>query len=193
MSAVPSVRVRDAEATRGKLLAAATDVFAHKGLAGARLREIADMAGVTVPLLCHHFKDKDTLYAEVVERAVGRFVALGWGILEREGSFRQRIVAADIAERGMVLTGGGALLRDDHERMSERWAVLRGTLLQWRDRPDAPLIDDATRQQASDFIGQYAAHIATEEGRVYPAARSGFDAAGLARIGAEMQGRRRGG
>jgi hemerythrin-like domain-containing protein len=86
-----------------------------------------------------------------------------------------------------------ALLRGDHARMSERWAALRGTLLQWRDRPDAPLIDDATRQQASDFIGQYAAHIATEEGRVYPAARSGFDAAGLARIGAEMQGRRRGG
>ncbi len=85
--------MRDAEATRGRLLAAATDVFAHKGLAGARLREIADMAGVTVPLLCHHFKDKDTLYAEVVERAVGRFLDLGWGILGREGSFRQRIVA----------------------------------------------------------------------------------------------------
>lgn len=93
VSAGPSVRVRDAEATRGKLLAAGTDVFAHKGLAGARLREIADLAGVTVPLLCHHFKDKDTLYAAVVERAVGRFVGLGWDILGREGSFRQRIIA----------------------------------------------------------------------------------------------------
>lgn len=85
------MRVRDAEATRGKLLVAATEVFALKGLAGARLREIADQAGVTVPLLCHHFKDKETLYAAAIERAVERFLSLGWDILGREGSFRQRI------------------------------------------------------------------------------------------------------
>jgi hypothetical protein len=42
-------------------------------------------------------------------------------------------------------------------------------------------------------MGVYATHMATEEGLVYPAARDCFDAAGLARIGAEMQARRRAG
>lgn len=86
-----------------------------------------------------------------------------------------------------------ATLQGDHERMAALWAELRVALLQWRDAAAPPVIDDATRKLASDFIGSYAAHIATEEGLVYPAARACFDAAGLARIGAEMQARRHAG
>ena len=96
--------------------------------------------------------------------------------------------SADAAVRAAIAT-----LQRDHERMAELWARLRGALIQWRDDTAAPAIDDATRQAAGDFIGIYAAHIEAEESLVYPAARRCFDAAGLARIGAEMQGRRRGG
>jgi hemerythrin-like domain-containing protein len=84
-------------------------------------------------------------------------------------------------------------LMDDHARMAEHWAVLRGSLLRWRDDHNAPLPDAATRGTAATFIGLYAAHIATEETLVYPAARACFDDVGLARIGAEMQARRRAG
>ena len=84
-----------------------------------------------------------------------------------------------------------AALQRDHVRMASLWAGLRGALCQWRDDEAAPAIDDATRQDASAFAAMYAAHIATEEQLVYPAARACFDAAGLARIGAEMQARRR--
>ncbi len=83
-----------------------------------------------------------------------------------------------------------ATLQRDHEHMAVLWAELRGVLVLWRDAAAAPAIDDATRRLAADFIGGYAAHIATEENLVYPAARACFDAAGLARIGAEMQARR---
>lgn len=81
-------------------------------------------------------------------------------------------------------------LRADHVRMSAHWGRLRLALVTWRDDVAAPPIEVAVRQAAQDFIGLYASHIAIEEDQVYPAARACFDAAGLARIGAEMQGRR---
>lgn len=94
--------------------------------------------------------------------------------------------SADAAVRAAVAT-----LQRDHVRMAALWAGLRGALVHWRDDAAPPPIDGATRQAAHDFIGMYAAHIATEEGLVYPAAKGGFDDAHLARIGAEMQARRR--
>jgi hemerythrin-like domain-containing protein len=84
-----------------------------------------------------------------------------------------------------------ATLQGDHQRMAMHWGRLRLALVAWRDDAAAPPIEAPVCQAAQDFIGLYAAHIATEEGLVYPAARACFDDAGLARIGAEMQGRRR--
>ncbi len=86
-----------------------------------------------------------------------------------------------------------ATLMDEHTRMAALWSALRGALLCWRDEDDAPPPDAATRCTAAAFIGLYATHIVTEEGLVYPAARACFDDAGLVRIGAEMQARRRAG
>lgn len=86
-------RTRDADATRGRVLDAATELFARKGIDGVRLREVAERAAVTVPLLCHHFKDKETLYRAVMDRAMERFAALGWGVLRTAGSFDERVKA----------------------------------------------------------------------------------------------------
>jgi len=98
---------------------------------------------------------------------------------------------ADSADAG--LRAAVARLRDEHARMGALWERLRGVLLAWRDDPAAPPVDAASRALAEAFIGCYESHIATEEQCIYPAARRLFDAEGLARIGAEMQGRRRGG
>jgi TetR/AcrR family transcriptional regulator len=58
---------RDPAATRKKLLAAARREFAGKGLAGARVDEIAERAGVNKQLVYHYFGDKDALYLAVLE------------------------------------------------------------------------------------------------------------------------------
>lgn len=58
---------RNPEATRQKLLAAARREFAHSGLAGARVDEIAARAGVNKQLVYHYFGDKDSLYLAVLE------------------------------------------------------------------------------------------------------------------------------
>jgi TetR/AcrR family transcriptional regulator len=58
---------RDPARTRQKLLAAARREFARSGLAGARVDEIADRAGVNKQLVYHYFGDKDALYLAVLE------------------------------------------------------------------------------------------------------------------------------
>lgn len=58
---------RDPAGTRQKLLTAARREFANSGLAGARVDEIADRAGVNKQLVYHYFGDKDALYLAVLE------------------------------------------------------------------------------------------------------------------------------
>ena len=84
-----------------------------------------------------------------------------------------------------------AQLQADHVRMNAQWQRLRQVLLAWRDAEPAPAITDEDRVLVRDFVAGYQRHIPLEESVVYPAARPGFDAAALQRIGEEMAARRR--
>jgi TetR/AcrR family transcriptional regulator len=57
---------RSAE-TRAKILDAAVQEFSAKGLAGARMDQIASVAGVNKALLYYHFDSKDKLYGAALE------------------------------------------------------------------------------------------------------------------------------
>lgn len=52
-----------------QLLEVAEAVFADRGIAAASMEEIADRAGVTKPVLYHHFGSKDGLLGAVIDRA----------------------------------------------------------------------------------------------------------------------------
>jgi TetR/AcrR family transcriptional regulator len=67
--AEPSAK-RNAAATRQRLLDAGEREFAARGFAGARLREIAETAGVQPALIHHYFTDKQGLYRAVLDRAL---------------------------------------------------------------------------------------------------------------------------
>jgi AcrR family transcriptional regulator len=56
-----------ADATRGRIVAAATDHFSERTFEGATTREIAARAGVTQPLLSYHFRSKDELWRAAVD------------------------------------------------------------------------------------------------------------------------------
>jgi TetR/AcrR family transcriptional regulator len=58
---------RDADSTSARLLAAAKVEFARYGLMGARVDLIARRADVNKQLIYYHFRDKDGLYAAVLE------------------------------------------------------------------------------------------------------------------------------
>ena len=58
--------------TRTQLLAAATPLFARKGLHGVSVREVARSAGVNLAMISYHFGGKEGLYAAVVEEQFAR-------------------------------------------------------------------------------------------------------------------------
>ena len=64
----PGERQRDAERTRERILDAALREFADKGYAGARVRQIAERAGVNAQLISYYFGGKEGLYGELVRR-----------------------------------------------------------------------------------------------------------------------------
>ncbi|MFK7924993.1 MAG: TetR/AcrR family transcriptional regulator [Bacteroidia bacterium] len=54
--------------TKEKIIDAAREVFTEKGLAGARMKEIAEQAGINQALLHYHFKSKKVLFDLVFQR-----------------------------------------------------------------------------------------------------------------------------
>src|SRR5205807_8384320 len=62
--------VRDAEATRQRLLDAAAEEFAARGIAGARVERIAQVARSNKAQIYHYFGSKDALFEAVFDRIV---------------------------------------------------------------------------------------------------------------------------
>ena len=60
-------QVRDADATRRRILAAATKEFARFGLGGARVDAIAERSKANKRMIYHYFKSKDDLFRAVLE------------------------------------------------------------------------------------------------------------------------------
>lgn len=59
--------VRNPEASRAAIIAAATDEFAAHGLGGARVDRIAERAGVNKRMLYYYFGEKEGLFLAVLE------------------------------------------------------------------------------------------------------------------------------
>src|SRR5580704_4735554 len=74
-------RERNAAATKLRILDAGEREFAARGFAGARLREIAESAGVQPALIHHYFTDKQGLYRAVLDRALLPTSTESWSLL----------------------------------------------------------------------------------------------------------------
>lgn len=70
-------------AAKGAILAAARTVFAESGFDGASLRDIAQRAGVTQPLVSYHFASKDALWRATVTELFDALTAAS--LARREG------------------------------------------------------------------------------------------------------------
>jgi AcrR family transcriptional regulator len=103
----------DAGDTRAALLAAARTVFSERGFAGAGISEIVARAGVSAPVLYHHFAGKADLYlavaADVYDEVLGALEgAAGAGAGGR--AFVERldavlVAAADLNEADPTIGG----------------------------------------------------------------------------------------
>lgn len=84
-----------AETTRLNILDVATQEFADKGLAGARIDEIAEKTDSSKRMIYYYFGGKDGLYRAVLERAYG-------GIREREAARNFDAMPAEAAMSSLV-------------------------------------------------------------------------------------------
>jgi AcrR family transcriptional regulator len=66
-------RAARSDVSRKRILAAAEQVFADDGLAGARTDAIAAEAGVNKALLYYYFRSKESLYEAVIEKQLRDF------------------------------------------------------------------------------------------------------------------------
>jgi TetR/AcrR family transcriptional regulator len=93
----PPSRRRNPTESKRRILDAAERAFALRGYEGARLREIAQEAGVHHALLHHYYGDKRGLFREVVQRALTKVSSTG---------FAQLSVADDLQGTTRALVAG---------------------------------------------------------------------------------------
>jgi AcrR family transcriptional regulator len=84
-------RIKDER--REQILKAALQIFARKGLAAARISDIAAAAGLSYGLVYHYFRDKEEIFVELVRRAVGGGVQVTQAALDAQGPPLERLHA----------------------------------------------------------------------------------------------------
>ena len=95
MAKKPAARTNDADETRNNILKVAMREFADKGLAGARIDEIAEKTNSSKRMIYYYFGGKDELYRAVLEQAYG-------AIREREEAANFEAQPADAALRAHI-------------------------------------------------------------------------------------------
>ena len=70
------------EERRGQILDVASRVFAHKGLAGTRIADIATEGGMSQGLIFRYFASKEEVFAAVIEKALQSATSLAQAALE---------------------------------------------------------------------------------------------------------------
>lgn len=61
--------------TEEQIIAAAKKIFLQKGLAGARMQDIADEAGINKALLHYYYRSKDKLFEMVFDAALDKVIS----------------------------------------------------------------------------------------------------------------------
>ncbi|ASZ13779.1 TetR/AcrR family transcriptional regulator [Chitinophaga pendula] len=79
--------------TEEQIIEAARKIFTRKGLAGARMQDIADEAGINKAMLHYYYRSKDALFELVFREALDKMIGRMNVILEGPLSFREMISA----------------------------------------------------------------------------------------------------
>lgn len=72
------------QSTEEKILDAAKKIFVTKGMAGARMQDIADAAGINKAMLHYYFRSKEKLFEVIFTEALNRLVPKVTAILDSD-------------------------------------------------------------------------------------------------------------
>ena len=81
----------DDKCTESVIFSSAIKIFQKKGLAGARMQEIADEAGINKSMLHYYFRNKEKLFLEVFRSSHLEFTTGLFAILNREDPWEDSI------------------------------------------------------------------------------------------------------
>ncbi len=87
---LPPAGGRDSR-TEQRILDAAHEVFVRRGTAGARMKEIADAAGVNQALLHYYFRSKDRLAQAVFQRAARQLLPRVVELLSSDAPIEEKV------------------------------------------------------------------------------------------------------
>ncbi len=128
----------DARDTQERILAAALDSFAEQGFDGAKMRDIAARAGVTLGLLQYYFGGKQKLWRAAVDRAFADMRSGLEAVLASDEFASER-------ERLRAVIGGHvrfAAQRPEFVRLMHEEGKRRGARMRWLvDRHVKPLYE----------------------------------------------------
>jgi TetR/AcrR family transcriptional regulator, fatty acid metabolism regulator protein len=77
--------------TRERIIEAATEVFARRGVHGTRVADIAERAGVAYGLVYHHFRNKEEILTVIFAERWAQYVAYLEEVARTPLSFRERM------------------------------------------------------------------------------------------------------
>jgi AcrR family transcriptional regulator len=92
VSARPAARpTRRSVRTRERIIEAATEVFARRGVHGTRVADIAERAGIAYGLVYHHFRNKEEILTAIFAERWAQYVAYLEELAISPLSFRERM------------------------------------------------------------------------------------------------------
>src|ERR1700761_7532875 len=77
--------------TENQIFEAALKVFHKKGLAGARMQEIANEAGINKSMLHYYFRNKEQLFAQIFMQSYKRFIGGVVPLLNDTNTWEEKI------------------------------------------------------------------------------------------------------
>jgi len=92
VSVRPAARpTRRSARTRERIIEAATEVFARRGVHGTRVADIAERAGIAYGLVYHHFRNKEEILSAIFAERWAQYVAYLEEVARAPASFRERM------------------------------------------------------------------------------------------------------
>lgn len=91
-----------AEATRGKIIEAAVELFDEAGFATTGLGDIIDRADITKGALYYHFDSKETLAAAIIEEATDRVIGVFREIASSSSPALENMIHGSFVVLGLI-------------------------------------------------------------------------------------------
>jgi TetR/AcrR family transcriptional regulator, transcriptional repressor for nem operon len=133
----PPLATARGEATRSRIIQAAAELVAARGVAGTTLEDVMEVSGTSKSQIYHYFADKDALICAVVkaqsERVLGFHASCLSGVqsLEDLRQWRNQVVKLNRATRGVGGCPIGSLASALADRSEEARELLAMSFQRW--------------------------------------------------------------